>query len=82
MKCAMGNEPTRCCVGLPWYEFNPHVDPEPLDPAVISAAAEAGVEPHALDHHVEAVHGCEPHDAGYAAGVHAAVQCMLAGGCE
>jgi hypothetical protein len=41
-----------------------------------------GIEPHALDWHVEAVHGCEPHDRGYAEAVELAARCMLAGGCD
>ena len=82
IKCAAGNDPTRCCVGDPWAGLNPYVEQEPLDSSVIFVAAERGVEPHALDHHVEAVHGWEPHDVGYAQAVAAAAQCMLSGGCE
>jgi hypothetical protein len=80
-KCAGGRDPARCCVGDPWETFTPY-DTEPLDPAVIETAAERGVEPHALDRHVEGVHGWEPHDVGYDRAVAAAARCLLGSGCE
>jgi len=81
VRCSAGNEAGRCCVGDPWATFSPH-DVEPLPPAVIRVAADHGVEPHALDEHVEAIHGWEPHDVGYDAHVAAAALCLLDGGCQ
>lgn len=80
-RCSAGNDPARCCVGDPWADFSPY-DVEPLPSAVIRVAAQRGVDPHALDQHVEAIHGWEPHDAGYGDHVAAAADCLLAGGCE
>jgi hypothetical protein len=80
-RCSAGNDPERCCVGDPWANINPYYD-DPLPSAVIQIAARHGVEPHILDHHVEGVHGWEPHDVGYDTAVEAAAACLLAGGCE
>lgn len=80
-RCAAGADPTRCCVGDPWADMNVYCD-DPLQPDVIRVAAERGVEPHALDHHVEGVHGWEPHDLGYADAVVKAAECLQSGGCE
>jgi hypothetical protein len=55
---------------------------EPLPEEVIDVAAGHGIDPHALDSHVEGVHGCEPHDAGYREAVQVAARCLANGGCE
>ncbi len=60
-----------------WYTLG-----EPLPKEIIDVAAGLGVEPHALDHHVEGVHGVEPHDRGYRDAVELAARCLLDGGCE
>lgn len=83
--CSAGNDPARCCVGDPWAgldETSARHFGEPLPPDVIQVAAERGIDPHELDHHVEAVHGWEPHDTGYANQVANAADCMASGGCE
>jgi hypothetical protein len=59
-----------------------HAHGEPLPQAVIDVAAARGIDPHALDWHVEAIHGWEPHDVGYRDRVGEAVDCLAAGGCE
>lgn len=48
---------------------------------VLDVAAELGVDPDRLDHHVEAEHGFEPHDQGYAQAVRAAAYCVASGVC-
>ncbi len=81
-------DPALCCLPGAWarigalgeHGFRAHG--EPLPEAVINTAADRGVEPHALNWHVEAVHGWEPHDAGYDDHVVAAAECLAAGGCE
>lgn len=83
-RCAGGADPAHCCVGDPWADLDiayVRTYGEPLPPAVITVAAERGVEPHALDHHVEGIHGVEPHDLGYADAVSQAADCLLRGGC-
>ncbi len=85
VRCVAGSEAARCCVGDPWAdvtEMSLYVFGEPLPAAVIRAAAEQGVEPHALDQHVEGVHGVEPHNDGYAEAVISAARCVKAGGCD
>lgn len=84
-RCPAGNEPARCCIGDPWTvltALDVQLAGEPLPSEVISTAEANGIEPHALDHHVEGAHGWEPHDPGYAEAVQAAAACMVAGGCE
>lgn len=54
---------------------------ELLDPRVVQAAIDAGVDAEALDWHVEALHGWESHDPGYVEkGLAGAAQCLLHGG--
>jgi hypothetical protein len=80
-----GTGAARCCVGDPWADLDiayVRTYGEPLPPAVIAVAAECGADPHALDWHVEAVHGWEPHNTGYAEAVAAAADCLAGGGCE
>jgi hypothetical protein len=55
---------------------------DPVPSAVIQVAEETGIDPRALDWHVEAEHGWEPHDVGYVDAVRAAARCLQAGGCE
>jgi hypothetical protein len=55
---------------------------EPYPTVVLDVAKRRGLEVRALDWHVEAEHGWEPHDVGYADAVEAAAQCMAAGGCD
>ncbi len=85
-RCSAGRPPEVCCVGQPWEAPNLGLQirnwGEPLYPEVIDAAVRHRLDPHALDRHVEAVHGWEPHDAGYAEAVELAAQCLLSGGCE
>lgn len=52
------------------------------DESVIVTAVRRGVDPEILDWHVEAVHGWEPHDTGYASAVEQAADCLQEGGCE
>jgi hypothetical protein len=84
-RCEAGNIAIHCCVGYPWEgltAWQVMCYGEPLPAEVIHTATATGLEPHALHHHVEGVHGNEPHDPGYPAAVAAAARCMLAGGCE
>lgn len=54
-----------------------------IDARTVHAAQDAGLDPHALDWHVEAVHGWEAHDGGFVErGLAGAVTCLLGGGCE
>lgn len=84
----IGSDPTLCCLPGAWQRmqalgesgFRAYGEPLPVD--VIDVAAARGGEPHALDWHVEAVHGWEPHDTGYRERVGEAADCLLAGGCE
>lgn len=84
LTCSVGNNPALCCTLGAWGRlqamgeagFRAHG--EPLPQAVIDVAAERGVDPHALDEHVEAVHGWEPHDVGYADRVGEAADCLAA----
>lgn len=83
-RCAAGRVPETCCVGFPWKPVDIYdimVNGEPLPPEVIMTAAATGIEPHALDRHVTAVHGWEPHDIGYAEAVRGAADCLACGGC-
>lgn len=48
---------------------------EPLPVEVTAVAEVLGLDPDALDWHVEAVHGREPHDEGYEDYVWSAAQC-------
>lgn len=80
-RCKAGNDPARCCVGNPWDTHTMH-EPEPLDEAVIAVAAERDVDPHALDDHVTAVHGWEPHDVGFDQAVTIAAYCLIRGECR
>lgn len=81
-------DPALCCLPGAWdrmaamgeHGFRHHG--EPLPEAVINVAAERGIEPHALDRHVEAVHGWEPHDPGYGDHVVVAAECLAGGGCD
>lgn len=81
-------DPSLCCQPGAWERlqamgesgFRAYGEPLPFD--VIDVAARRGVDPHALDHHVEGVHGWEPHDVGYRDRVGDAAECLLAGGCE
>ncbi len=85
--CTAGN-PELCCQPGAWQrmtamgEHGFRTYGEPLPEAVIDLAASHRIDPHALDWHVEAVHGWEPHDADYRTHVTAAVACLLDGGCE
>ncbi len=80
--CAAGRIPTQCCVGDPWADvFSVMHYGEPLDPAVISAAEETGVDPHELDWHVRAIHGWESHDSGYATHVAETARRLRHDGC-
>lgn len=73
-----------CCLPGAWQRvqamgevgFRYHV---PLPEAVIEVAAATGVDPHELDWHVEAEHGWEPHDPGYADRVAEAAVCIQEG---
>lgn len=46
------------------------------------AAAKHDLDPAALDWHVEAVHGWEPHNDGYEDAIRQAAECLANGGCE
>jgi len=85
-RCVAGLPPAVCCVGRPWdapgLVGQVMIWGEPVPQAIIDEAAEQGLEPHALAHHVEGVHGWESHDAGYGEAVKAAARCLLDGGCE
>jgi hypothetical protein len=82
----VGGDPALCCQPGAWdrmgamgeHGFRAHG--EPLPPEVADIAAAEGVDPHDLDHHVEAIHGWEPHDEGYGAAVAASVECVKNGG--
>ncbi len=85
-RCAAGADPTTCCTPGAWERMATlglgawHTLGEPLPEQVIDVAAQLGVEPHALDYHVEGVHGYEPHDTGYRDAVEQAARCLLEGG--
>lgn len=85
-RCSAGRPPLVCCVGHPWDNAGivPQVRQwgEPLPQEVIDTAVKHGLDPHALDWHVDAVHGWEPHDKGYADAVAEVARCLLAGGCH
>lgn len=81
----VADDPALCCLPGAWDRMAtlPHgfmVHGEPLPPEVADIAAAEGVDPHRLDHHVEAIHGWEPHDEGYAQAVAASVECVKNGG--
>jgi len=86
--CSGGSDPTLCCIPGAWGrmqalgEIGFRTHGEPLPDEVIDTAAERGIDPHALDWHVEAIHGWEPHDVGYRRAVGIAADCLAAGGCE
>lgn len=48
---------------------------EPMPAKVLAAAEVLGLEPGALDWHVEALHGHEPHDEGYEEAVWRTAEC-------
>lgn len=50
-------------------------DDDALPPPVTAVASVLGLDPYALDWHVEAEHGWEPHDEGYEDAVWAAAAC-------
>jgi hypothetical protein len=81
-------DPALCCLPGAWErmaamgEHGFRAYGEPLPEAVIEVAAVRGIEPHALDWHVEAIHGWEPHDVGYRDHVGAAAECLASGGCD
>lgn len=81
-RCSAGNDPDLCCVGEPWTTFDPRFHAEPLMPSVIAAAALHELDPHDVDHHLEAVHGWEPHDPDYDEEAERAAECLCEGGCE
>lgn len=54
-------------------------DPRPQ--ILLNTAEEFGLVVDSLDDHVEAVHGFEPHDAGYDAVVREAAYCLVTGSC-
>ena len=61
--------------------WDPYLDDVPLPSAVYDVAWVTGLRPADLDHHVEAVHGWEPHDRGYRSAVVSAAGCLINGGC-
>jgi len=85
LRCPGGRPPEMCCVGRPWEAADLASQVlywgEPLPQAVIDTAVRHGLDPHALDEHVEAVHGWEPHNNGFAEAVEVAARCILADGC-
>lgn len=88
MTCSAGNDPALCCTTSAWErlqamgESGLRAHGEPLPPIVVEVAGQCGLDPHALDWHVEAEHGWEPHDDGYDRAVNAAAFCVLSGGCS
>ncbi|HEY6117698.1 MAG TPA: hypothetical protein VI172_17220 [Candidatus Dormibacteraeota bacterium] len=79
----IADDPALCCLPGVWDRVAVHdvmAYGEPLPPAVADIAAAEGVDPHHLGHHVEAIHGWEPHDEGYAQAVAASVECVKNGG--
>jgi hypothetical protein len=86
--CSAGNQPDLCCLPGAWgrlHKMGPmafYLHGEPLPEPVADIAAGRGIDPHTLDHHVEGVHGWEPHDVGYPSRVGEAADCLASGGCE
>lgn len=86
--CSAGNQPALCCTPGAWERLQAMGEAgfraygEPLPQAVIDVAGEHRIDPHALDSHVEGVHGWEPHDTGYPGRVGEAADCLANGGCE
>lgn len=64
-----------------WQPAKPGDTPGQYPPTLLQVAQARGVEPRALDWHVEAVHGCEPHDEDYAYGCDVAADCLTSGIC-
>jgi hypothetical protein len=64
-----------------WRPAKPGDTPGQYPPQLLAVAAARGVEPRALDWHVEAIHGCEPHDEDYAYGCDVAADCLTSGIC-
>lgn len=84
-RCSAGKRADECCLPGAWDRITLaglYGHGEPLPTEVIDAAAEHDVDPHQLDWHVEAVHGWEPHDVGYADAVRASVDCLTGDNCE
>lgn len=87
MTCPAGNDPALCCTPgtderlREMGEGALHAVGLPLPPVVVEVASANGLGPHALANHVEAEHGWEPHDTGYATAVSGAVFCLMSGGC-
>lgn len=88
IRCAANANPALCCTPGAWEQLAEMGERgfrtygEPLPEEVIAVAAARGIEPHALDHHVEGVHGVEPHDMRYPEAVKAAAACLTKGECE
>lgn len=85
MTAHVADDPALCCLPGAWDRMSAlplgfMCHGEPLPPEVADTAAAESVDPHELDHHVEAVHGWEPHDQGYADAVKASVECVKNGG--
>lgn len=62
-----------CCLLGAWDRVNLRDHIEPLDGRVIAAAAELGLDPHALQDDVED-RGWETHDDGWAEALHDAIE--------
>ena len=67
-----------CCSGL--ERCAECIDMKP-DPRVVEYAEAHGLSAAALDEHLEAEHGWERHDRGYAEVIPSVAQCMASGGC-
>lgn len=63
--------------GTPWDTFDPYRDPEPLALELYYIAQMTGLDPEALDWHVEAIHGWEKHDQGYRKALVEAAGCLV-----
>ena len=83
-RCSAGNDPELCCVGDPWNNnrFDPRFHADPLMPSDIAAAELHELDPHDVDHHLEAIHGWEPHEPDYDEEAERAAECLCEGGCE